>query len=152
MADAHPLRRPIDATSALLDPNLKLLALKAQLPGNTMDYVMLYSVETKGKVKSHIMPEQVIFWKWVAPKMLCMVTETSVYHWLLEGDSEPVKTFDRTANLSNSQVIYCQCDPSEKWLALTGTAPGSLERPQSVEGNVQQYSVDQQRSQEQLIQ
>lgn len=28
---------------------------------------------------------QVVFWKWVTPKMLGMVTQTSVYHWSIEG-------------------------------------------------------------------
>jgi len=86
--------------------------------------------------------------------MLGMVTQTSVYHWSIEGafpslhllefkpktmlseagaqslcagDSEPVKMFDRTANLSNNQIINYKCDPSEKWLVLIGIAPGSAE-------------------------
>lgn len=43
------------------------------------------------------------------------------------GDSEPVKMFDRTANLANNQIINYRCDPSEKWLVLIGIAPGSPE-------------------------
>lgn len=45
----------------------------------------------------------------------------------LLGDSEPVKMFDRTANLSNNQIINYRCDPTEKWLVLIGIAPGSPE-------------------------
>lgn len=41
------------------------------------------------------------------------------------GESDPVKMFDRTANLSNNQIINYRCDPSEKWLVLIGIAPGS---------------------------
>lgn len=98
--------------------------------------------------------------------MLGLVTQTSVYHWSIEGtwflpewfllvfvfvpaltlfshrkfllyyfliffpgagDSEPVKVFDRTANLANNQIINYRCDPSEKWLVLIGIAPGSPE-------------------------
>ncbi|KAK8647486.1 hypothetical protein V6N13_121222 [Hibiscus sabdariffa] len=98
-------------------------------------------------MKSHQMPEQVVFWKWISPKMLGLVTQTSVYHWSIEGDSEPVKMFDRTANLVNNQIINYKCDPSEKWLVLIGIAPGAPERPQLVKGNMQLFSVDQQRSQ-----
>nr|GMC59170.1 clathrin heavy chain 1 [Ipomoea batatas] len=87
----QPLRRPITADSALMNPNSRILALK--------------------------------------------------------GDSEPVKMFDRTANLSSNQIINYRCDPSEKWLVLIGIAPGSPERPQLVKGNMQLFSVDQQRSQ-----
>lgn len=43
------------------------------------------------------------------------------------GDSEPVKIFDRTANLTNNQIINYKCDPTEKWLVLIGIAPGSAE-------------------------
>ncbi|KAL5974984.1 hypothetical protein ACLOJK_031660 [Asimina triloba] len=87
----QPLRRPITADSALMNPNTRILALK--------------------------------------------------------GDSEPVKVFDRTANLTNNQIINYRCDPSEKWLVLIGIAPGAPERPQLVKGNMQLFSVDQQRSQ-----
>lgn len=28
---------------------------------------------------------QVVFWKWITPKMLGLVTASSVYHWSIEG-------------------------------------------------------------------
>lgn len=104
--------------------------------------------------------------------MLGLVTQTSVYHWSIEGktfnssrsrclpffwlyfndypstpcslaaaivsyiildasgilgDSEPLKMFERTANLANNQIINYRCDPTEKWLILIGIAPGSQE-------------------------
>ncbi|KAG5521345.1 hypothetical protein RHGRI_033788 [Rhododendron griersonianum] len=37
--------------------------------------------------------------------MLGLVTQTSVYHWFIEGESEPAKMFDRMANLANNQII-----------------------------------------------
>lgn len=43
------------------------------------------------------------------------------------GDGEPMKMFDRTANLANNQIINYRCDPNEKWLVLIGIAPGSAE-------------------------
>ncbi|GJW16757.1 clathrin heavy chain 1-like protein [Tanacetum coccineum] len=80
-------------------------------------------------MKSHQMHQQIkiVFWKWITPKMLGMVTQTSIYHWLLEGDSEPTKMFDRTVNLANNQIINYRCDPFEKCLVLIGIAPGSPE-------------------------
>ncbi|KOM46889.1 hypothetical protein LR48_Vigan07g059300 [Vigna angularis] len=143
----QPLRRPITADSALMNPNSRILALKAQLQGTTQDHLQIFNIELKAKMKSYQMPEQVVFWKWISPKMLGLVTQTSVYHWSIEGDSEPVKMFERTANLANNQIINYRCDPTEKWLVLIGIAPGSPERPQLVKGNMQLFSVDQQRSQ-----
>jgi clathrin heavy chain len=43
------------------------------------------------------------------------------------GDSEPVKMFERAANLVNNQIINYRSDPTEKWLVLVGIAPGSPE-------------------------
>ena len=28
---------------------------------------------------------QVVYWKWIAPKLLGLVTQTAVYHWSIEG-------------------------------------------------------------------
>ncbi|KAG9142165.1 hypothetical protein Leryth_007608 [Lithospermum erythrorhizon] len=143
----QPLRRPITADSALMNPNSKILALKAQIAGTTQDHLQIFNIEMKAKLKSHQMPEQVVFWKWITPSMLGLVTQSSVYHWSIEGDSAPVKVFDRAANLANNQIINYRCDPTEKWLVLIGIAPGSPERPQLVKGNMQLFSVEQQRSQ-----
>ncbi|CAH8337295.1 unnamed protein product [Eruca vesicaria subsp. sativa] len=143
----QPLRRPITADSALMNPNSRILALKAQVTGTTQDHLQIFNIEVKAKLKSHQMPEQVVFWKWITPKKLGLVTQNSVYHWSIKGDSEPVKMFDITANLANSQIINYKCSPNEKWLVLIGIAPGPPERAQLVKGNMQLFSVDQQRSQ-----
>ncbi|KAF6147003.1 hypothetical protein GIB67_036722 [Kingdonia uniflora] len=128
----QPLRRPITADSALMNPNSRILALKAQLPGTTQDHLQIFNIEMKAKMKSHQMPEQVL----IPPPPTYFIRE-----------SEPVKMFDRTANLANNQIINYRCDPAEKWLVLIGIAPGVPERPQLVKGNMQLFSVDQQRSQ-----
>ncbi len=130
-----------------MNPTSKILALKAQIPGTTQDHLQIFNIELKAKMKSYQMPEQVVFWKWITGKLLGLVTQTSVYHWSIEGEAEPLKMFDRTANLSGNQIINYRCDPTEKWLVLIGIAPGAAERPQLVKGNMQLFSVDQQRSQ-----
>ena len=48
------------------------------------------------------------------------VTETSVYHWSMEGDSTPVKIFDRHSSLSGCQVINYRTDAAQNWLLLIG--------------------------------
>nr|PNR52339.1 hypothetical protein PHYPA_008713 [Physcomitrium patens] len=143
----QPLRRPITADSALMNPSSKVLALKAQIPGTTQDHLQIFNIELKSKVKAHMMLEQVVFWKWVTSSLLGLVTQTAVYHWSIEGESEPQKMFERTASLMSNQIINYRCDASEKWLVLIGIAPGSQERPALVKGNMQLFSVDQQRSQ-----
>jgi len=60
---------------------------------------------------------------------------------------DPVKVFDRAANLEQTQIISYRVDPTEKWCVLVGIAPGAPERPQLVKGYMQLYSVEQARSQ-----
>jgi hypothetical protein len=38
-----------------------------------------------------------------------------------------MKMFDRTANLTGSQIINYRASPDEKWLVLVGIAPGAPE-------------------------
>ena len=46
----------------------------------------------------------------------------------VQGASDPVKVFDRTANLEGTQIINYRVDPEEKWCVLIGIAPGAPER------------------------
>ncbi|CAJ0907790.1 2274_t:CDS:10 [Entrophospora sp. SA101] len=93
------LRRPIAADSTIMHPKTKILALKAQRS------LQIFNLDAKAKIKSHAMNEDVVFWKWVNDKAIGLVTQTSVYHWSLEGESNPVKIFDRHANLNDTQII-----------------------------------------------
>ena len=74
----------------------------------------------KTKVKSHLMHDDVEFWKWISLKSLALVTSTSVYHWSMEGDSQPVKVFDRHASLTGTQIINYRVNSDEKWMLLVG--------------------------------
>jgi clathrin heavy chain len=77
-------------------------------------------LELKAKIKAHVMNEDVSFWTWVSPSMLGLVTETSVYHWMIEGDSSPIKVFERHASLTGSQIINYRVNSDEKWMVLIG--------------------------------
>lgn len=78
------LRRPITADSALMNPVAKVLALKASVAGTTQDHLQIFNIELKTKMKSWQMPEQVVFWKWLSPALIGIVTNTAVYHWSIE--------------------------------------------------------------------
>lgn len=66
------------------------------------------------------MNEDVVFWKWVTPETLGLVTELCVYHWSATGDSAPVKVFDRHASLSGSQIINYRVNAEGNWMLLIG--------------------------------
>ena len=143
----QPMRRPITADSALMNPNSKVIALKAAVPGQAADHLQVFNLDTKAKMGSHQMPEQVVFWKWISPTKIGIVSATAVYHWNVDGASAPVKVFDRAANLNGTQIIKYMVTPDEKWSVLIGIAPGSPDRPQLVKGYMQLYSAAQTRSQ-----
>ena len=71
-------------------------------------------------MKNHVMPEDVVFWKWITVNTIGLVTDTAVYHWSMEGDSQPVKVFDRHQSLVEAQIINYRVNTDEKWMVLVG--------------------------------
>jgi clathrin heavy chain len=115
MADhTNPIRRPISADSAIMNPASKVIALKAAKT------LQIFNIEMKSKMKAHVMTDDVIFWKWISLATIALVTETSVYHWSMEGDSTPQKIFDRHSSLNGCQIINYRTDASQNWLLLIG--------------------------------
>lgn len=143
MADMqNPIRRPISADSAIMNPASKVIALKA---GKTLQ---IFNIEMKSKVKAHNMTEDVIFWKWISVNTVALVTEASVYHWSMEGDSQPQKTFDRHSTLSGCQIINYRTDHKQQWLLLIGiSAHVGDQQASRVVGAMQLYSVERKVSQ-----
>ena len=111
-----PIRRPISADSAIMNPSTKVIALKATRT------LQIFNIEMKSMMKAHTMTEDVVFWKWINVKTIALVTEKAVFHWSMEGDSTPTKIFERHANLNGCQIINYRADHQLKWLVLIGIA------------------------------
>lgn len=129
-----PTKLPgIGADSVIMHPVSKsLLAIKK---GSLMQ---IYNIELKSKMKDYNMGQDIIFWRWISAKTIAVVTDSAVYHWSMEGTSQPVKMFDKDQQLSNRTIIRYCCDPQEKWCVLIGIqAEGGR-----VVGKMQLYSVD----------
>jgi clathrin heavy chain len=136
---AQVTRRPIQAEAAIMNPEQNILALRS---GTTLQ---IFNLDTKSKLKSHNMPEPLVFWKWTSPSNLALVTGTAVYHWPLEGPGAPAKMFDRHASLGpNTQIINYKVSPDEKWCVLGGISAGA---GGAVNGNMQLFNVDKKLSQ-----
>ena len=105
--------------------------------------LQILNIEMKSKMKSHAMPDDVIFWKWVNLNTIGIVTETVVYHWSMEGDSQPVQMFERHASLVGCQIINYRTDKAQKWLLLVGIKS----QENRVVGSMQLYSVERKVSQ-----
>ncbi|XP_076859512.1 clathrin heavy chain 1 isoform X2 [Brachyhypopomus gauderio] len=134
---SNPIRRPITADSAIMNPASKVIALKAART------LQIFNMEMKSKVKAHTMTDEVMFWKWISVNTIALVTDTTVYHWSMEGDSQPIKMFDRHASLAGCQIINYRTDEAQKWLLLIGISA----QQNRVVGAMQLYSVDRKVSQ-----
>ena len=97
----------------------------------------------KSKMKAFNITEECVFWKWISVNTIGIVTDLSVYHWSMEGDSTPVKMFDRHATLQGCQIINYRTDLSMQWLLLIGISA----QDNRVAGRMQLYSVERKVSQ-----
>ena len=82
-----------------------VIALKAQ--GRT---IQIFDLGAKAKLKSAVMSEDIVFWKWFSETSIGLVTDTSVFHWNVfdATQEQPVKMFDRNPNLAVSHLrIVC---------------------------------------------
>jgi clathrin heavy chain len=89
-------------------------------------------------MKAYIMTEECLFWKWISVNTIVIVTEGAVYHWGMDGDSQPVKMFDRHASLQDCQIINYRTDHNMQWLLFTGISA----QESRVAGRMQLYSVE----------
>ncbi|XP_026333756.1 clathrin heavy chain [Hyposmocoma kahamanoa] len=139
----NPIRRPISADSAIMNPASKVIALKGKAGVEAQKTLQIFNIEMKSKMKAHTMTEDVVFWKWISLNTLALVTKMSVYHWSMEGDSTPVKMFDRHSSLADCQIINYRTDPKQQWLLLVGISA----QQNRVVGAMQLYSVERKCSQ-----
>ncbi|CAF4095884.1 unnamed protein product, partial [Rotaria sp. Silwood2] len=133
----NPIKRPITADSAIMNPTSKIIALKAAKT------LQIFNIELRSRMKTYTMTEDPIFWKWVNVNTIGIVTETSVYHWSMEGESQPIKMFDRHQSLLGCQIINYRTDESLQWLLVNGIKA----EEGRVVGRMQLYSVERKVSQ-----
>ncbi|KAJ1460266.1 hypothetical protein M885DRAFT_459036 [Pelagophyceae sp. CCMP2097] len=127
-------KRPISAEAAIMNPVSKVLALRAGTQ------LQIFNLELRAKMKSYNLVEACVFWRWTSPTNIALVTPTAVFHWSIDGTSDPVKVFDRHATLSEgTQIIGYQVSPDDKWCLLMGIAQAV---GGNIQGTMQLYSVE----------
>jgi len=136
-------RQRISAEAAIMNPLSKVIALRAG------QQLQIFNLELRAKMKSHNMPDALQYWRWTSPNSIALVTPTSVYHWSIEGDTAPVKIFDRNAGmLEGTQIINYQVSQDGKWCLLVGISAGPAgPSGPTIVGNMQLYSIEKQVSQ-----
>ena len=103
--------------------------------------LQIFNLELRAKMKSYNMPAAVIYWRWISPNMIALVTATAVFHWSVGGEDAPVKMFDRNPGITDgTQIINYQVSDDMKWSLLCGISQGSA--PGVINGTMQLYSVE----------
>ncbi|CAM9388478.1 unnamed protein product [Ascophyllum nodosum] len=131
-------RWPISAEAAIMNPASKIVALRAQ------GQLQIFNLEAKSRLKSHTISEPIVFWRWITPMAIALVTASAVFHWSMEGDAGPQKMFNRDAKLEGCQVIGYNVSADGKWCLAIGIFQAS---PGVIAGTMQLYSVDKRVSQ-----
>lgn len=132
-------RRAMTADSAIVSPASsaeagKILALRAQ--GRTVQVVNL---DTKQRLKHTVLTEDIVFWRWVTPNVLGIVTDRALYTWDISDASAvaPQMLTARHASLQGSQIINFQQNAAGTWFLVNGIAQGETG---NVVGHMQLFS------------
>ena len=133
-------RIPMGAESTIMNPEAKIVALRKG------PALQVFNLDTKTKVSSFKLPDNsaVSYWTWIDAKTIAIITHTSVFHWCIEGESNPRKIMDRHPNLAQCQIINYSVSPDQKWCMIVGIGKGA---ENSIAGTIQLYSVDNKKSQ-----
>ncbi|KMS93732.1 hypothetical protein BVRB_028520, partial [Beta vulgaris subsp. vulgaris] len=129
---------PARVDSAIMNPVSMVVGFRA---GNNLQ---IYNLEMQTRMKVAAMSDNVVFWKWINPNTIAIVTEKTVYHWSMAGDASPVRIFDRAAHDGAVQILNYKASSDEKWLILGGLA---AKPTGGVAGALQLHSVERQVSQ-----
>lgn len=136
-------RKPTQAEAALHHPTDPIVALRAKAEG-TQQLVQVLNLETKARIGTAPMAEPIVYWRWVGPRILALVTDKAVWHWALsEGGetTEPQKICDREGRLAEGvQIIGYATDKEMKWCVLTGIS--TQDGGKTIDGSLQLYSLE----------
>eukprot|EP00922_Rhytidocystis_sp_ex-Travisia-forbesii_P070816 GHVS01105726.1.p1 GENE.GHVS01105726.1~~GHVS01105726.1.p1 ORF type:complete len:1773 (+),score=396.02 GHVS01105726.1:341-5659(+) len=144
-------RKPMKAEGCLMNPVDNIIALRGKTEGQTGHFIQVFNLDTKQKLAVHQFPESIVFWKWLKPRQLAVVSDKSVYHWSIEGGEGagevPEKIFDRQGKVAEgtTQLINYASDKNQKWCVLVGisTADGG----KTIDGSMQLYSIEKKQQQ-----
>ena len=116
------------------------MTLKAPMEGGKGHILQIFNMDKKQKINSIEFHENIVFWRWVDPDILAVVTTSSVYHVsVAKPDEKEVKIFDRSGDLKDGQVIGYVLSPDHKWSALF--AISSPDGGQTINGHIQLYLI-----------
>ncbi|XP_022191703.2 clathrin heavy chain [Nilaparvata lugens] len=138
------MRQMINAEAMSLNAGCSIIILKLTIEGDLVHKkLQIIDFKTKILIKQFIMDTDIVFWKWISESVIALVTGSSVYHWSIDGDSDPVKIFDRHQIMKGDQIISYKADNILNWVLLIGLSCQN----NRVVGTMQLYCVQVARSQ-----
>merc|ERR1719408_847604 len=143
-------KRPMKAEATLMNPAENIIALKGSTEGTPGHFVQVFNLDTKEKLGVYQAPENIVFWRWLGPRMIALICDKDVYHWnLATSGSTPEKIFTRSGKLAEAgtQVISYAANSQVSWCLLT--AISTQDQGKTIDGNMQLYSVE--KKQQQLL-
>ncbi len=117
-APLTPLKRPITADSALMNPATKVIALKASVAGAAGDSLQIFNLEMKSKMKSFQIAQPVVFWKWITPSKLGLVTASTVYHWDMNVSECDILTISTPVKIVHDRYHFAHAGLAMPYHAL----------------------------------
>ena len=152
-------RRANKAEALLPHPTKNLTAVRAKAPENpNHTTVHIYNMDTKEKLLTSTVPDQVKFWIWVNEKLLGVVGSKSLFHISIDGlsganlnvSAEKVGEREGVILGANNpvQILNYSAEPNGKFLLVSGLSKktendGSF----SIGGNIQLTSTVKNQSQ-----
>jgi clathrin heavy chain len=80
----------------------------------------LYDLDVNVRLKSAKLNENIEFMRWIDERVLGIVSSGFVYHWTLEGDSQPVNIFARLPQLAGHGITNYRTDSKKEWCLVVG--------------------------------
>lgn len=143
-------RRPMKAEASLMSPTDNTMALKGSTPGTPGHFVQVFNLDSKEKLGVYQSSVNIVFWRWISPRVLALVCDQDVLHWNLEvANSVPEKVFSRSGKLAEAgtQIISYATNSQRSWCLLT--AISTQDQGKTIDGNMQLYSVE--KGQQQML-
>lgn len=126
------LAKPITADSIIINPTKPFLAIRGFTPAACSSrpsvlaglQMQIFDFEQKLKVKACQAEDKIVYWRWISADVIGYVTETSVWHWHLQGNEAPEKIFERLPTHAGIQITGYKADADMKFFLVHGITMG----------------------------
>ncbi|ODV62818.1 clathrin heavy chain [Ascoidea rubescens DSM 1968] len=112
------IKKNMNADSIIMHPNELIIGLKSN---QTMQ---IFNLAEKKRLNNYTLPspnETVLFWKWINPSYIVMVSNINLYLWnAVKLNSAPILLTQKNQALNNCQIINISANKKLSWFAING--------------------------------